>query len=305
MLYLLLNNNPRSFQEGETLLQSGPGKGRAERSRKMKHILPILTAALALTASAAFAIDYYPEYYSNGTTSLSADGTVETVSYDNYQVIKTSYPNQGFWHDSYYKFRITGNNVDLYLTDYIDNVGDSFQKDALENKITKYGYFYLDSNDKSKINSSKVTTLSTDNRVQVGDPMKSPWNDNKITRYGYYLGTFNEGDEIEIFMEDPNGTGRSNTEGYIGGYGSGVTDASDVMVQYQQNLDYNAARKAMPLASLDTGNGHRVFYGVYAAVGDGGGTVGSPLPGGLQIALIAGLFGLGFYFVRRRKATVA
>ena len=37
----------------------------------------------------------------------------------------------------------------------------------------------------------------------------------------------------------------------------------------------------------------------------GNGAAGSPLPGGLQMALIAGLFGLGFWYVRRRKTSVA
>ena len=32
------------------------------------------------------------------------------------------------------------------------------------------------------------------------------------------------------------------------------------------------------------------------------GTSGAPLPGGVSIALVAGLFGLGLWYVRRRKA---
>ena len=58
---------------------------------------------------------------------------------------------------------------------------------------------------------------------------------------------------------------------------------------------------AMPLASLDPIGGGRATFGLYATPS---GTFGSPLPGGLPIALIAGLFGLGFWYVRRRKATV-
>ena len=79
-----------------------------------------------------------------------------------------------------------------------------------------------------------------------------------------------------------------------------------------------AAAKSMPLSALDPG-GSRVLFGIVGSVdgviggykenpggGSGsGGVAGSPLPGGLQIALIAGLFGLGFWFVRRRKTTVA
>ena len=71
-----------------------------------------------------------------------------------------------------------------------------------------------------------------------------------------------------------------------------------------------AAGKAMPLSHLtplninieggigDYGLGTQVAFGIYGV------TAGRPLPGGLQIALIAGFFGLGFCYVRRRKAIV-
>ena len=67
-----------------------------------------------------------------------------------------------------------------------------------------------------------------------------------------------------------------------------------------------ASGKAMPLSALlPVGNvdgfdfkGKEVSFGIIGVT-----AVGSPLPGGLPIALIAGLFGLGFY-VRRRKAIV-
>ena len=53
-----------------------------------------------------------------------------------------------------------------------------------------------------------------------------------------------------------------------------------------------------------------MYFGVVASgatytPGTSGTVSGSPLPGGLQIAIIAGLFGLGFYYVRRRKAMAA
>ena len=77
-----------------------------------------------------------------------------------------------------------------------------------------------------------------------------------------------------------------------------------------------AAGKAMPLSQLIPINGQPVAFGIIAMTdgvigggsgngGGGNGTAGQPLPGGLQIALIAGLFGLGLWFVRRRKASVA
>lgn len=75
----------------------------------------------------------------------------------------------------------------------------------------------------------------------------------------------------------------------------------------EENPDhYNstlAAGKAMPLSQLIPNvyineglvTGTAVAFGIY-------GTVGKPLPGGLPIALVAGLFGLGFCYIRRRKA---
>ena len=63
-----------------------------------------------------------------------------------------------------------------------------------------------------------------------------------------------------------------------------------------------AAQRAMPLSQLIPGTfeGKAVTFGLYGvATGE---VVGGPLPGGLQTILIAGLFGLGFCYIRRRKA---
>jgi hypothetical protein len=117
-----------------------------------------------------------------------------------------------------------------------------------------------------------------------------------------------------------------------GAFGDGIDNYDQVVAAnlVEQNRDaylnnYNAkvaaAKKAMPLAALDTnwelvgkgqGGANRVFFGIYGMPGAGGGegggeggTVGSPLPGGLQIALISGLFALGFWYIRRRKNIAA
>ena len=60
------------------------------------------------------------------------------------------------------------------------------------------------------------------------------------------------------------------------------------------------AAAAMPLAWLAP-SGSGLSFGIQGTAVP----VGSPLPGGLQIALIAGLFGLGFWYVRRKKAVSA
>lgn len=79
-----------------------------------------------------------------------------------------------------------------------------------------------------------------------------------------------------------------------------------------------ATAKAMPLSQLIPSVGGDVSFGIYATSsviddgnggnggsGNGGGSSGQPLPGGLSIALVAGLFGLGFWYIRRRKAVAA
>ena len=107
-----------------------------------------------------------------------------------------------------------------------------------------------------------------------------------------------------------------------GGYVAGSTETDALLYSYYFNEslskargDYHdykefdsnskviAAEKAMPLSQLIPTNGFGVAFGIYAwATGEP--VQGGPLPGGLQIALIAGLFGLGFCYVRRRKAIV-
>jgi hypothetical protein len=66
-----------------------------------------------------------------------------------------------------------------------------------------------------------------------------------------------------------------------------------------------AAARAMPLSQLipGTSQGLAVAFGLMG-VATGNYVPGGPLPGGLQMALIAGLFGLGFCYIRRRKAIV-
>ena len=65
-----------------------------------------------------------------------------------------------------------------------------------------------------------------------------------------------------------------------------------------------ASGKAMPLSKLIPTNPNIDGLGKAVAFGIYGETFGSPLPGGLPIALIAGLFGFGFCYGRRRKAIV-
>ena len=134
-----------------------------------------------------------------------------------------------------------------------------------------------------------------------------------IDRYGYELGTFTAGDEVEIWMRKGSAEVGSNSHNGPSRYNRG--DEADQWVTRANGYDRDKAMEIMPIAQLYPYNGYQVKFGIsgaeYVGGGQGGGqggggngASGQPLPGGLQIALIAGLFGLGFWYIRRRKAIV-
>ena len=243
-----------------------------ERDRYMKHILSLLVFALAFTATTAYAAFTY-------------------------EIVKTGYgqsnqPVPG--NDSFYKIRITEGSGDIYLSDWIDTIGDSHQTDSLKQKVIEsYGYYYEDSNDENKKGAGE--DLGADAIPEPIETWTVPWNGKEIIRFSYKLGTFTEGDEVEIYMKDANGSVKSNTTpSYKGGYG---VNSVDQFLFYQINYDWEGAKAAMPLAALDTDDSQRVFtYGKASVV---------LLSGGLSVVLVFGLCSLGFYFVRRRKALAA
>ena len=98
-------------------------------------------------------------------------------------------------------------------------------------------------------------------------------------------------------------------EGLSDDFMRGVDISSLYEIEQNGGKYYNAQGKEDDLFNILKENGvNWVRLRVWNNPVDGGGsddTMGQPLPGGLQIALIAGLFGLGFWYVRRRKATVA
>lgn len=358
----------------------------------MKHILAV-TLALAGAATTAFADNFYYDYYKNpgqsGVTNEywvvdpwnKYESATDSYSYKNFSVARNS---QWSWvkegesgkavinNSNFYRIHVVGNNVDLYLTDYVDNAQYETNENALYNHISEYGYRKLEqvtpvNGGRTQYVASGDTVVNTLSRAEDGTLMvkyagsdeaselktiDSVNNNGKtIDRYQYYLGNFNDGDVIEVYMKDQaageaysySGINVTDTNtnapiGADGAFGDGgylVNLQTDKMVNNYYFQDENlqpeyrgfgtgdeaerareaASSKAMPLSALDP-SGSRVYFGIIAKVdgviggnnGGGGGasgTAGSPLPGGLQIALIAGLFGLGFYYVRRRKAMAA
>ena len=259
----------------------------------MKHILPVLTATLALMATTAFAAF-------------------------NYEVSWTPYENDNGEGNTgrYFTVKFSGGSGKVYITDLLNTVQSTDQSEILSAPgmgVTRYGYYYLNNPDDTALHDFALNDPTVEDQVKQFDYFEyNTWKKNqglpadRYYRNGYLLGEFKDGDEIEIYMTDGDVEVRSNTpvvdgeERHISNY--------DVR---KDKLDPN-----MKVASLYLGSnplyGTQVNFGIAVvasdASGDGNGgtdTVGSPLPGGLQIALIAGLFGLGFWFVRRRKKAAA
>lgn len=264
----------------------------------MKHILlSLLTIVLAFTATTASA-------------ALTYD--VVKSGYDAYHI-----PQDGDYRDSYYKIVITGGSGDLYITDWISGAGDNYNRSSIENEgATKYGYYLLETQDAEKADAvgKKVEMSLADNR-RVFETHK--WENGKvITRYGYKLGTFSEGDVLEIYMGNEVDGSRSNTTAYKGAFQKDTHADAAVMHDLgwtgegtfwdAPNDIRMAAIKAMPLAELAfKGDGvitqgeTRVHFGILE------GSFGAPLPGGIPLVLVSCLFALGFWFFRRKKAVAA
>ena len=364
----------------------------------MKHVLPLLTLALLGTAATAFADNFYYDYYKDpGQSGVNNEYWVvdpwnkyetatDTFTYKNFSVARNSdWANVGkevstvtgkanIDNSNFYRIHVIGNNVDLYLTDFVDTALDETNSNALYHHISEYGYRKLENvtveGGRTQYIATGDTVINTLSIADDGTPMVTYAGEEEasnlpkidsvnnqgrtIDRYQYFLGTFQDGEVIEVYVKDLEDgvaysysgineidSGTDAPVGAEGGFGDGgyrVNLETDKMVNGYYFQDENlqpqyrgfgegeaaerareaASSKAMPLSALDP-NGSRVYFGIIAKVdgviggnhggiggGDGnGGTFGQPLPGGLQIALIAGLFGLGFWFVRRRKATAA
>lgn len=194
---------------------------------------------------------------------------------------------------SYYRFKLTSNSK-IYLTDMLNTIYSGDQNETLAHHgITQYGY-YLNGD------------LTNDHATNLGDNVTSfdgytYYDENgqqTYNRNAYYLGDFRAGSEVEVWMSD--GTTKVGTWTPVEGeYTSRWLGRTDKL-----NSEIGVAQLTMYAST-----GYQVNFGLLTATSDlpveGGGGAGAPLPGGLQIALIAGLFGLGLWYIRRRKANVA
>ena len=257
----------------------------------MKHILPILTAALALTATSAFAAF-------------------------NWEISVDPFPNNGY--ADHYTIKVNEGTGKIYINDFLNTWNDyPNQNDSIASRIDAYGYSYVATDDPTKeLNKPVWKSVSSANLVDGSliDEKLDSFDRNPaivIDRYGYELGTFTAGDEVEIWMKKGTAEVGSNSHNGPSRYNRG--DEADQWMTRYYNYDRNKSMEVMPIAQLYPTNDYQVKFSISGAEyvgggeggGNGGGTSGAPLPGGVQTALIAGLFALGFWYVRRRKAIAA
>ena len=296
----------------------------------------IASAAPTYTEETFINSDYDSNYSFYVNPEVSTDGNVQTIDYGKYQVVKYGGSWGGALMYSNY-FRIHANeNVDFYLYDFVDNVQSS---DNSANALTgvnaeqnKRAVQYIGYRETKAITDSegKITGFETSNEKThpIGDPtsvesvQRQPEGEDaqpyEIVRNSYYLGRFEAGKDYELYVSyetDGSDGVWSNTGDMAAGYHlytvdednnamipkSNIVPVDKLMWAYKngsfssagmlymavKEKDFESAN-AMPIAQLNN-----VYFGMRA--------VGSPLPGGLPIALVAGLFGLGFWYIRRRK----
>ncbi|MBR3687510.1 MAG: hypothetical protein IKL85_00375 [Lentisphaeria bacterium] len=278
----------------------------------MKHILPILTAALALAATPVFAdFNFELQWRGYENTPGVFDGTA-----GKYFTIKVTGDEKGKifltnYFDSAYQ------NQSEVLDDVITN-----QKTGVSVKVTDFGY----KSAKDGLQSFSMT--DSDHIVDLGASSSDPnmqtyawWGETPLSRKGYYLGEFTAGDEIQVYLKavevDADGKPIAGTEKSTTSYevnGQHNSNINEIDTLNYELLRANATKNELLVGSLYIGN--KLNFGIVGTNGNGtyvygtlkevtAGAAGSPLPGGVQIALIAGLFGLGFWYIRRRKSVVA
>ena len=193
----------------------------------------------------------------------------------------------------YVDYDATGNPED-YMTRYKYELGTFSGKDIIE-------LYMKDSNGNEVYSFSSLKGVD-----ENGENVFTPFDKTDLAENGTANGGFGDGGyRVNALQTDA----MLNNYYFVKDLENGLTNVLDYEEDSLKKFDSEkvvlaAAQKAMPLSRLITVSyisgsvveGNRVAFGFYGVA------VGSPLPGGLQIALIAGLFGLGFCYVRRRKA---
>ncbi len=212
--------------------------------------------------------------------------------------------------------------------------GDDINTPKVRVKVTDFGYTFARQG-MSGVTSFTMTSASDSiSELQPGDVVKLD-SENPLmhsirnygepgvaVRNGYYLGEFKDGDEIQVYLRavqvDDKGNEIENSAMAVtsnnpdGQYNSKFNTRWDQVDLALANNDVSKTKLQiaqlylqgqLPFVILGVKDNGEYVYGSSKEVDWV--PQGSPLPGGVQIALIAGLFGLGFWYVRRRKAVTA
>ena len=284
----------------------------------MKHLLALLTVALAGAATTAFAGTTYNE------TSFINDETY-TAKYDKLQSpdIASVTGKNGTYNFGDYTVTIqyssqlkihANKDINLYVYDFVDNVksGDN-SGSALngvnpeQNKLAVQRIGYREIGDFSDGTIRPLGTPDDTETIQMNyaGPEEERYD---IVRNSYYLGEFKAGRDYELYVEYTSPLSDNRPWSYTDA-GGGILANNDRMMaayfaQSFQTIGTDAEALSATYATLVQTNS--ISFGLRSGPAPAaGGPSGQPLPGGLQIALIAGVFGLGFYYVRRRKAMAA
>ncbi len=271
----------------------------------MKHILPILTLALVGAATTAFAGTPYTEatFFADNYTE-KFDKLLDTTSTAGDRNGSYNFGSYVVTFEGWSKLKIHANEkINLYVYDVVDNVGSGNNVSALKgsapNPVQQIGYRELGTTDNATIHAlGNPTDSEVLQRYYEGENPKSY----EVVRNSYYLGEFEAGKDYELYVSyNADGSGGKWSYADWGGGYNAQTDA--MMSFYLSHNNINA--QASQYAALAQVNGKS--FGLRTGPGPavGGGTVGSPLPGGNAIYVIAGLFALGFIVARRRKEIAA
>ena len=250
----------------------------------MKHILSVLTIALLSATAPLFAAPAFTDPVFNGVSFNTA----------------TPYTNQneqGVGNGSYYTIRFNGSG-DFYLTNKVASLygNDEYLTQSIYG-ITHYGF--IDSNNvihEFSINDpNNIVSFTSQSDEKAGTTYT-------VNREGYFLGHFDAGDEIQIYLAQKSGntvlasvaTNTPQQGVHSTGYGT-IADGFNSALTLGQLYFPGEGMPQMNFGIVASGQN-------YVAGGD---TFGAPLPGGLSIALVSGLFALGFWYIRRRKAIAA
>jgi hypothetical protein len=179
---------------------------------------------------------------------------------------------------NYFVVNVTGNNVDFYITDRINNsYSMTGNNQVLAKVMSNYGYINLNSNPYQYIEGTGETKVIAQHQ--------EPYNE-LVYKTAYKVGTFNEGDTFGIWIENKSDERNTSVYTEYSKHASSGLDGLDIFGDTMAELDYTTSPTS-------------IFFGFYA---EGAGvTFGQPLPGMFATFLLGGSVLGGAAGLKRRR----